>query len=170
MGELGTAQDNNGENTYQTIQDSAVSSKLKLPAIPAAPPSEDNENYSTIPDLKSSVPTEDRVDERAPAPPPNQTEQGITDYYSVVRDNGTASFAADQAKTLDTVKTSQEPEYAVVKKASKRKENKDKDSDNIIDQAHALEYADVNKIRKKDQKIEDKDQYGMVDNVIYEPF
>ncbi|CAH1243418.1 NCAN [Branchiostoma lanceolatum] len=100
------------ENTYQTIQDSAVNS-TELPAIPTAPPSEYNQNYSTIPDLKSSS-TVDRVDERAPAPPPNQTEQSMFDYYSVLYDYIAASVREDQAGTSDNADTSQEPEYAAI--------------------------------------------------------
>ncbi|XP_035699656.1 uncharacterized protein LOC118432233 [Branchiostoma floridae] len=164
MGELGMVPNDGVENDhdYQTIQDPAITSK-GLPDIPTAPPSEHDENYSTIPDLLS-----DRVDERAPAPPPSQTDV----YYSVVRDSGTAR-PPDQAEASDTAKTTQEPEYAVVKKASKRKETKKEESDETIDQgtsADVPEYAVVNKI-KKDQKAEGKvnDEYGTVDNVIYQP-
>ncbi|XP_078575298.1 uncharacterized protein LOC144861346 [Branchiostoma floridae x Branchiostoma japonicum] len=158
MGELGMVPDDGFENDYQTIQDPVINSK-GLPDIPTAPPSEHDENYSTIPDLLS-----DRVDERAPAPPPSQTDV----YYSVVRDSGTAG-PPDQAGA----KTTQEPEYAVVKKASKRQETKKEEPDDTIDQgtgADVPEYAVVNKV-KKDQKAEGKvnDEYGTVENVIYQP-
>ncbi|XP_078657962.1 uncharacterized protein LOC144903559 [Branchiostoma floridae x Branchiostoma belcheri] len=162
MGELamGKAQHDDSENTYNTIQDPAVNSK-GLPVIPTAPPSEHDVNYSTIPDLQSP-PTGGRVDERAPAPPPNQTNV----YYSTVRDNGTTS-TADKTGTPVTVKTTQEPEYAVVKKESKRKENKKEESDKGT-AAPGPEYAVVNKVPKTGGKGES--QYGTVDNIIYEPY